>query len=49
MNRGIPLVDAYRYLHTSPVDIIPPTEIANIKEGASLLVKHISQNSKVML
>lgn len=49
MNRGIPLVDVYRYLHTSPVDIIPPTEIANIKEGASLLVKHISQNSKVML
>ena len=49
MNRGIPLVDVYRYLHTSPVDIIPPTEIANIKEGASLLVKHISQNSRVML
>lgn len=49
MNRGIPLVDVYKYLHTSPVDIIPPTEIANIKEGASLLVKHISQNSKVML
>lgn len=49
MNRGIPLVDAYRYLHTSPVDIIPPIEIANIKEGASLLVKHISQNSKIML
>lgn len=49
MNRGIPLVDVYRYLHTSPVDIIPPTEIANIKEGAQLLVKHISQNSKVML
>ena len=49
MNRGIPLVDAYKYLHTSPVDIIPPTEIANIKEGASLLVKHISQNSKIML
>lgn len=49
MNRGIPLVDAYKYLHTSSVDIIPPTEIANIKEGASLLVKHISQNSKVML
>lgn len=49
MNRGIPLIDVYRYLHTSPVDIIPPTEIANIKEGASLLVKHISQNNKVML
>ena len=49
MNRGIPLIDVYRYLHTSPIDIIPPTEIANIKEGASLLVKHISQNSKVML
>lgn len=49
MNRGIPLIDVYRYLHTSPVDIIPPTEIANIKEGAALLVKHISQNSKVML
>ena len=49
MNRGIPLIDVYRYLHTSPVDIIPPTEIANIKEGASLLVKHISQNNKAML
>ena len=49
MNRGIPLIDVYGYLHTSPVDIIPPTEIANIKEGASLLVKHISQNSRVML
>ena len=49
MNRGIPLIDVYRYLHTSLVDIIPPTEIANIKEGAALLVKHISQNNKAML
>ena len=49
MDRGIPLIDVYSYLHTSPVDIIPPTEIANIKEGASLLVKHVSQNSKGLL
>ena len=42
MNRGIPLIDVYRYLHTSPIDIIPPTEMTNIKEAASLLVKHIA-------
>jgi hypothetical protein len=49
MNRGIPLIDVKHYLNTEVDDILPPTSIANIKEGAAMLIKHISQNSKVML
>ena len=49
MNRGIPLIDVKHYLNTEVDDILPPASIANIKEGAAMLIKHISQNSKVML
>lgn len=49
MNRGIPLVDVKHYLNTEVNDILPPTTITNMKEGALLLIKHISENNKVML
>lgn len=49
MNRGISLIDVPRYLNTTFKDIIPPAEVANIKEGANMLIKHIAANNPVML
>ena len=41
-NRGINLSDVPHYLHTSDNDILPPSIIQNIHEGAKMLIKHIS-------
>lgn len=49
MNRGIPLIDIKHYLNTTDDDIYPPSMIANIKEGAKLLISHINKGSCVML
>ena len=49
MNRGIPLVDVKHYLNTSNEDILPPETIDRIKEGAKLLIKHISANNKILM
>jgi hypothetical protein len=49
MNRGISLIDVARYLNTTFKDVIPPAEVANIKEGANMLIKHIAANNPVML
>ena len=48
-NRGIDLSDVPHYLHTSDNDILPPSIIQNIHEGAKMLIKHISQNDKVLI
>ena len=48
-NRGINLSDVPHYLHTSDNDILPPSIIQNIHEGAKMLIKHISQNDKVLI
>lgn len=48
-NRGIPLNEIQHYLHTTDQDILNPLLIANIKKGAQLLIKHISQNNKIFI
>ena len=48
-NRGIPLNEIKHYLNTTDADILPPSTIANMREGAMMLVKHISNNDKVFI
>lgn len=49
INRGIDHIDVTHYLHTSEEDILDPTYIKNVVDGAKMLIKHISQNDKVFI
>ena len=48
-NRGIPLEDVEHYLNTTDNDIINPLELANIREGAVMLIRHIEQRDNVLI
>ncbi len=48
-NRGIPLNEINHYLNTTDEDILSPSLITNMKEGAAMLVQHIYQNDKVFI
>ena len=48
-NRGISPENVEHYLHTTDADICDPNMIMNMREGAAMLVKHISQNDKVLV
>ena len=48
-NRGIAPEHVDHYLHTTDEDIFPPTLFPTVTDGARMLVKHISQNDKVLI
>ena len=48
-NRGIELSDIPHYLNTTNNDILPPSSIANMKEGAKMLMKHVSANHPIFI
>ena len=48
-NRGIYPEHVDHYINTTDEDILPPGLIANIREGAQMLIKHIAQNDKVLI
>ena len=48
-NRGISPENVEHYLHTTDADILNPIMIMNMREGAAMRVKHISQNDKVLV
>lgn len=48
-NRGIMPSEINHYLHTTDEDILSPSLIANMDAGIKMLIKHISQNDKVLL
>ena len=48
-NRGVKPESVEHYLNTTDEDILDPLLIKNIKEGAKMLIKHISQNDKVLV
>ena len=48
-NRGIKPENVEHYLNTTDEDILNPLLIKNIKEGAKMLIKHVSQNDKVLV
>lgn len=47
VNRGILSEDIEHYLNTRNCDILDPSSIENIGEGAKLLISHISRNNKI--
>jgi single-stranded-DNA-specific exonuclease len=48
-NRGIELSDIPHYLNTTNSDILPPSSITNMKEGAKMLMKHTSANNPIFI
>ena len=48
-NRGIDIHEIQHYLNTTDNDILNPSLIANIHEGAKMLIKHIAANNKVFV
>lgn len=40
-SRGIPLKEIHHYMSTTDADIIPTSQLANLREGATMLVKHL--------
>ena len=49
LNRGIKSQDIIHYLNTTDEDILDPSIIMNIKEGAKILIRHISQENKIFI
>lgn len=49
VNRGIPYDQINHYLNTTDNDILDPRLILHLDEGAKMLIKHISQNDKVLI
>lgn len=48
-NRGILPQEINHYLNTTDNDILDPTLIDNIEDGAKILVKHMAQNDNVLM
>lgn len=48
-NRGIPLEDVEHYLQTCADDVIDPSCIARIKDGAQLLIQHLVNQDKIFI
>ena len=49
VNRGIHYDQINHYLNTTDNDILDPRLIPHLDEGAKMLIKHISQNDKVLI
>lgn len=49
VNRGIPYDQINHYLNTTDNDILDPLLIPHLDEGAKMLIRHISQNDKVLI
>lgn len=45
--RGIPPNEIYHYLNTTDEDVIDPEELDNLKEGATMIIKHIQNGDKI--
>ena len=48
-NRGIKPADINHYLNTSEDDILNPTLIKNIQQGAQMLIKHLYNKDKIYI
>jgi len=48
-NRGISPNDVEHYLNTTDADILPPTLLPTVREGARMFIKHIAQGDKLLL
>ena len=48
-NRGISPENVEHYLNTTDADILNPSLIMNVREGAQMLITHVAQNDKVLI
>ena len=48
-NRGISPENVEHYLNTTDADILNPSLIMNVREGAQMLITHLAQNDKVLI
>lgn len=48
-NRGIKPENIEHYLNTTNKDILDPKLIMNMREGATMLIKHINQGNKILI
>lgn len=48
-NRGFKLEDINHYLHTTDDDILNPLDLENMRDGAKMLIKHISADHKILI
>ena len=48
-NRGIKPENIEHYLNTTNKDILDPKLIMNMREGATMLIKHINQGDKILI
>ena len=49
VNRGIALEDIEHFRYPSEKDMIEPSQLVNMREGAQLLISHIEQNNKIFI
>lgn len=49
MNRGFSKTEIVHYLNTTEADLVDPSTIEHIAEGAAMLHKHMDNNSKVFI
>ena len=49
LNRGIPAEEISHFLNADEADVLNPLLLDNMREGAQLLARHISQNSKALI
>lgn len=49
MNRGFSKTEIVHYLNTTEADLVDPSTIEHIAEGAAMLRKHMDNNSKVFI
>ena len=48
-NRGTSPENVEHYLNTTDADILNPSLIMNVREGAQMLITHVAQNDKVLI
>ena len=49
MNRGLLLQDIYHFLHTDETDVIDPSTIARIRDGAQMLVEALQKSKPTFI
>ena len=48
-NRGMLPSDIYHYLHTTREDILDPSLLDNIDQGAKMFVRHLAAGDKIFV
>ena len=49
INRGITMSEVHHFLHADENDVLSPTLLDNMREGAQTLSKHIASNDRALI